>query len=512
MFNEVLAKDPHNAAAMYELSNIYSFQGRDNLALDLAKKASSIDPKNEWYQLSYSQILRRASKFAESAEVLGRLSKNFPNRVEFLYEHAEALLLAGKGSEAIKVYQQIEAVTGPTEELIKQKIKIYDQSGENEKALKEAERGVEILPGKARLLGTLGQMYQARGMHDKAFDVFNKLKQVDPENAYVHLSLADHYRLKGDPESAHKELVQAFKNPSLSIEAKTRVLMELFDRSEKDSTVTPKGIELAEIYVQIHPDEPQAHDILGNFYFKTRQIRKARDEFRKTVDLNKESYLIWNKVLLLDSEIGDHDLMMADSKEAMELFPTQPAPYLFNGIANIAKKNYSAAIEALESGAPLVFDNPSLKSQFFASLGDAYHQVKENEKSDENYEKALSLDPDNSYVLNNYSYYLSLRNENLEKAERMSRKSNELEPNNISFLDTYAWILFKLGRYSEALTWMEKAIANGARSGEMFEHLGDILFKLGEKDRALEAWKKAKETGGASALIEKKINDKKLYE
>ena len=146
-------------------------------------------------------------------------------------------------------------------------------------------------------------------------------------------------------------------------------------------------------------------------------------------------------------------------------------------------------------------------------MGDAHHSLKNNVESDKNYDNALRIDPNNVIVLNNYSYYLSLRNEDLEKAKRMSAKSNNLAPNQASFQDTYAWILFQLKEYENAKIWIDKAIDNSSDpSAELLEHKGDILFHLGELEEAVEFWKRAKKAGSTSKTIDKKITDKTYYE
>jgi Tfp pilus assembly protein PilF len=170
-------------------------------------------------------------------------------------------------------------------------------------------------------------------------------------------------------------------------------------------------------------------------------------------------------------------------------------------------KRHDEAVETLITGRDLVVDNKPLELQFWTSLGDAYNDAKNYTKSDQAYDKALTIEPDDAGTLNNYAYYLSLRKEQLDKAERMSRRSNELVPGQVSYIDTYAWVLFQMGRYPEARTWMEKAIAAGARDGVILEHYGDILFELGEKEQAMKNWRAAKEAGDASELIDRKINE-----
>jgi tetratricopeptide (TPR) repeat protein len=217
--------------------------------------------------------------------------------------------------------------------------------------------------------------------------------------------------------------------------------------------------------------------------------------------------------MILDEQMNDNESLLKDSHDAMELFPLEPAPYLFSGVANLRMKNYGKAIDDLLQGKDYVIDNKPLLAQFYSSLGDAYYKSNNYESSDEYYEKTLKIDPDNVYVLNNWAYYLSLRNENLEKAEKMSRRANEIEPQSSSYQDTYGWIMYRMGKMDEAKLWLEKALENnGTKSPVILEHYGDILFNTGEKDRALEYWKKARETGKGSDFLDKKISDKKLYE
>ena len=196
----------------------------------------------------------------------------------------------------------------------------------------------------------------------------------------------------------------------------------------------------------------------------------------------------------------------------MTLFPDQPLSYFFSGLAKIQLKKYTEAIDDLNTGVKLVVDDKVLEVNFYSSIGDAYQEMKNFEKSEENYEKALAINPKAEGVLNNYSYYLSLRGEHLEKAEAMSKLSNEIKPNSASFEDTYGWIMYKQGKFKEAQIWIEKSLQHGSdKSATVLEHYGDVLYKIGEIQKALDYWQQAKSAGdGASDQLDKKILDKKL--
>jgi tetratricopeptide (TPR) repeat protein len=271
-----------------------------------------------------------------------------------------------------------------------------------------------------------------------------------------------------------------------------------------------QAMELCRELVLAHPEDPQAHAVYGDFLLREEKLQEAREQYMLVLAADKARYNVWNQLLLIDSELNNYQNMFDLSKEAMELFPYQPTVYLYNGIAAIQLKQYEKAIESLKAGANVTTSNAPLSSQFFASLGDCYNYTKQYKESDESYEMALKYDSSNTYVMNNFAYYLSLRKENLNRAKQLSQKCNELEPGSPSFQDTFAWILFEMGDLENASIWIDKAIENGGiKSGTIMEHKGDILIKQGKTADALDFWNRAKELGGVSDKIELKIAQKK---
>lgn len=512
-YSQALRINPNSAATMYELANIYLFQNNKNQALFYSKKAATIDPNNVWYQLLYADCLKESKNIAEYAKVYEGLVKKNPNKVEFYYELANAYLFQGKTNDALKTYDKVEERTGISEEVSLQKLKIYRSLKNYDKAVEEANKLIKAYPKEAKYFGMLGELYQDKGQPDKAFDAYNDLLRIDPNNAYVHLSIADYYRSKKENEKAFEEIKLAFKSKDLDIDTKVKILLSYYSITEVYADLKGDADELCKIIVEVHPDEAKAFSIYGDFLYRDKKNEEARTQFRKAIALDKEKYAIWNQLLVLDSDLNDYEALQKDSKEAMELFPNQPIPYFFNGAANIQLKKYEEAVEAFTTGKEFVFGNDLLLAQFYANIGDAQNQLKNHSASDEAYEKALEIDPNSAYVLNNYSYYLSLRKTNLERAEALSKKCNQVEPNNSSYQDTYGWILYQMNKLEDAKLWIAKAIDNGGKgNATLLEHYGDVMFKLGNTEEALKYWLNAQKIGGASNLIDKKIADKKLYE
>jgi tetratricopeptide (TPR) repeat protein len=215
---------------------------------------------------------------------------------------------------------------------------------------------------------------------------------------------------------------------------------------------------------------------------------------------------------LVRIDLGENDLDAAikDGENSLSFFPNQAWMNYMVGVAWQQKRDYNKAVSYLRTATVLETQDKELLSQSFSALGDCYHSLGDNKNSDSAYEKAIAINPDNAFTLNNYAYYLSLRNERLESAAQMSKHSNDLQANTASFEDTYAWILFKQKKYAEAKLWIEKSLLHDKGSSAVkTEHYGDILFFLGDTDGALQNWTKAKTQGGKSPVLERKINEKK---
>jgi tetratricopeptide (TPR) repeat protein len=347
----------------------------------------------------------------------------------------------------------------------------------------------------------------------RAMEMYQMILKIEPDNAMVHLMLSDYYGHQKQPEKAFEEMKLAFNNAGLEIEVKIKQLLPYYSNAEYNDTIKSQAFDLLEILEKTHPKEAMAFSIYGDFLYRDKKFKEAKDKYKKAVELDKDKQSIWIQLLFVESQVNDYQAMLTDSKEAMELFPNEPTTFFFNGVANLQLGDNKTAIKSLEKGVDLVVDNKTFEGQFYANLGDAYYRDKQMGKSDSAYEKALEINPKDTYVLNNYSYYLSLRNVDLDKAETMSRQANELEPENGNSQDTYAWILYAQKKYLDAKLWIEKAIVNGGdKNPVILEHYGDILFKLNEKNKALEYWIKAKDAGKGSDFLEKKINEKTLFE
>lgn len=512
LFEASLKLDPQNAAALYNLSGLYDMSGRTLPALEAAKKAVQIDPENQWYMVQLAYLYNRNLLYKESIQTFEKLIKKYPKDVDNYYPYAEVLLKTGEYEKAILVLNDLEKIIGFDDQLVFNKYRIYAQNGKFTEALAEIEKLIKQNPSEISNYGIAAEIYLQMNNQAKAMEYYQKILEVDPQNGMVHLSLSDYYHSQGNEEKSVQELKSAFASSSLDPDTKMKILLDFYYRPG-DSKLRQEAYELLDLMEEAHPENAKPYAIYGDFLMEDNRIPEARDKFRKATEYDKDKFVIWNQLLSIELELKDYDALYKESKEAMELFPTQSVLYYFNGYAGYQTKKYKEASESLEAGKAMVVDNRELEAEFYQLLGDTYHKLKEHALSDENYDQALRINPDNIYVLNNYAYYLSERKTRLNDAAEMSLKCNTLQPDQSNFEDTYAWILFIQKKYDEAEKWMKKAMDHGGeKSGVILEHYGDILYHLERKDEAVQYWKKALEKENHSTQLEKKINDKKYYE
>lgn len=511
-FNKVLEMDPANDAAMYELANMSFAQNKPAEAERLIRNAVNVKPDNPWYWFFLAEIYKKTNNISELVLVLEELIRLSPDREENYYDRANALMILKKTDQAVTAYEEIESKFGSSQDLSAAKQRILLQQGKPEKVEQELEKQIKDKPDDVRNYLYLSEVYAKSGDREKAIEVLNKAKAVDPANAMIRLALADNYKALKQFDNTFIELKVAFADPNLNIDEKVRIVLSFFPMFA-DFKAKAYANELASIMTKTHPDEAKAFAVYGDVLFQEKKYTEARDSYKKALKLNDQIYQIWEQLLRIEVSQGDFQQAIADGEEGLAIFPNQAELYLYTGIAYTQTKKHDKAVAYLKNAADLETEDQEIRTQIFSTLGDSYNALKNYKESDQSYEKALSINPDNSYVLNNYAYYLSLRGENLDKAEKMSKRSVQLDPNNASSEDTYAWILFKLKRYAEAKTWIEKALRNNTTNNStQVEHYGDILYLLGEKDLALQQWIKAKGTGMGSEILNKKINEKRYVE
>lgn len=509
VFQECLALKANDDAVHFALSQLYMLDGNLIKSGEAIQKAAEIDPGNLHYVSELAYYYTEQNRYDLAAEQFAKLVESDPRNAEYSYPYAECLARSGKYAEAINQLDKTQDLLGLFPEIALQKFQLYQQLKQPEKGLIEIEKARETYPDDPQLMSALVDYYLSTGKEEKAMTMLETLAAKDDANGRVQMFLADMYRRRGDMDKFYAASKKAMAGKGVELEDKTKFLSSLQKSGQKTD---PRAMELAEAFALAHPNQAQPYSVLGDFYLSNEDEANALVNYRKALKYEKGASSLWNQVLLMEYQAADIEHLAEDSEESLKYFPTLPTFYLLNGVANIQLKKHDKAISSLKIGKEYITNDKSLKAEFYGQLGEAYFAKKDYKKGKEWYEKALVADPISSLLLNNYAYRLAVSKIELSKAENLAIKAIGKAPNQANFVDTYAFVLFQNSNYSDALVQFEKAFKMDDEDKVTAEHLGDVHYKLNNKREAQKFWLKAKELGGTSTLLDKKISNSTYYE
>lgn len=511
-FELALTAFPQDHASMYELSALYTINGRQDKGFEMIQQAVELDSTNKWYKIRLADFHKQNRDFEAFINIYDKLLEDEPNNLEYLEAYIEALLNVGdyeKVTEKLDVYEEN---IGVNEYLSMQKIEIYNLLGKKDKVISEMEKLSNAYPYDTRYMSILAETYVQNGRDKEALPLYLKIKQLDPENPYINISLLEYYQKQGDIDKAFEEFISSIKNKNLDYNTKTQIYEYWFNDKDDSENVAKEAEQAGRAFIETHPDKEIGYYIIGTVYFNNEIFDKAQEYYLDAIARDSSNFMSWYQLTFTDAELNMPHTLYKHTNTAMRFYPEQPIFYLFNGLALIDKKEHEEAIKVFERGRKMSADK-KLTASFDTYIADIYHELGNKEKMYEYYDRVLRNDPENLYVLNNYAYFLSEEGKRLDEALKMSAITIEKEPKNTTYLDTYAWILYKLERYKDAKKWMEKVLSyEKLPQGIYYEHYGDILYKLGDTDKAVHNWKKAKRRGNTSEFIDQKIKDEKIYE
>jgi tetratricopeptide (TPR) repeat protein len=520
-FQYVTDLNPENPTVHYKIAEILSKSPKEE---DLLKAASSIenalalDKKNKYFYLLASNVFTSLNNFSKAEQILETMMKEIRGSEEYLYELAAIYQYDHKPEEAIKVYNRAESILGINEVSSLQKQKIYLEQGKVSEAIAEGEKLLAANPDEERYVMGFAEILSQKGQQKKAVEAIENFVSTHPHAGAAKILLAGFYRESGSEKKAREILKEAFGDPSIEVGSKVIVLGTYSTQIGQNKAKNVSDPELESFALDLfnqlkknYSDDPNVHIVGGDLYIALKRPADAEREYLEAVQHGSTSFEAWQNLLSLQAENNKFDSLIFYSEQGLELFPNQAMLYYLNGYGNMRRGHYRQAATSLEQAKKLSASNLAFVNDINGMLGDVYNGAKEYAKSDKAYDEALLYNPNNDYVLNNYSYYLALRKENLEKAERMASQATKNQPNNTSFLDTYAWVLFAREKYRDARKVIEKAIAQPNVNSTLFEHYGDILFQLGDVEGAVKQWEKARSMTSQHDLIDKKIANRRLY-
>lgn len=514
MLRQAAAVDTMSASVKYALASYYLQLNKPQIAYDMIKDAARIDKDNYWYGMMLANLAQNLGDNEQAEKAYQALIANNPQKPELNYMLAETYAQKGEYQKAIDSYEKMEQSMGIMEPITLQKVKLYKALKNDEKAYAEVEKLIKAYPQEIGYLILLGDIYLNDNKDDKALEMYDRAEKMEPDNGYLLVSKANYYNRKGDKEKYLDEIRKALSNKKIDVETKVKILTDyLSDLLQKKENLG-QAYQLFSELVDMHPQEESIYSLYAEFLLSQKKYKEAGEQLQVAVDLAPNNKQYWLQLMGVNMQLGELDEVITVGEKALTYIPDAAEIYMYMGSGYAMQKDYDKAIDILKRGiSHLDENNNALVSDYYGQLGDSYYLSGDKDKAFEAFENALLHNPKNTGVLNNYSYFLALDKKDLSKAERMSGDVIKIEPDNPTFLDTYAWVFFQQGNYTLAKIYLQNALNKGGdKSADLLEHYGDVLFMLGEVDEALQYWEKAKDAGSESEVLPRKIKDKKYYE
>ncbi|HRR62432.1 MAG TPA: tetratricopeptide repeat protein [Paludibacteraceae bacterium] len=504
--------NPLDAEVQSQLGLLYNNAGLPNEAIQFMENAVNLQSNNWWYNMTLINMYSQQKKWENAIQLATVVQKKYPqkediyNVLSFLYKQT------GNIGKVINTYNQLENLVGVHEAISFEKIKLYFQLNKDKKALSEIDRLIDKFPSESRYQVLKGDLFLQTDQLEKAYQIYMKVMQDDPQNPYVYVSLSDYYKKINQPEKSLEAIVNALKSDQLDVDSKISILGQYMNQLIQDKEKLDEMDNLFKLLVERYPLEEQVHAYYALFLEYQKRSDEAISELETMLNINPKNEQTWLQLIHIYWDQKNYEKIAEVAERAMKELPENPQFYFYQGIAQFQLENYRLALKSLQLALTLIPDNniqQKLKCDIYSQIGDTYYKLSKKDSAFIAYEEALKADPENIYVMNNYAYYLALEKENLSKAERMSAKTVELQPRNSTFLDTYAWVLFQEKNCSLAKFYIERAIDNLEKeqeNGVIYEHYGDILWECDfDKEKAVEMWKKALEEGNHSEELQQKI-------
>ena len=504
---------PNAASALYEVSQYYMFLRQVPQGQEALEKAVANAPDNYWYSQGLASLYQQQNELDKAITLLEQMVVRFPAKQDPLFSLLDIYSRQEKYNDVISTLNRLEKRLGKNEQLSMEKFRIYLQMKDDKKAFQEIESLVQEYPMDMRYQVILGDVYLQNGKKQEAYDVYQKVLAAEPDNPMAIFSMASYYKQTGQEELYQQQLDTLLLNKKVTPDTKVGVMRQMIvenEQADKDST---QIIALFDRIMKQEQDDPQIPMLYAQYLLSKNMEAESVPVLEQVVDLDPTNNAA--RMMLIGAAVKkeDYKQIIKVCEPGIEATPDALEFYYYLAVAyNQAEKPdsvISICKRALEH--KTADGKKEIVSEFYSILGDMYHTQKQMKEAYAAYDSALVYNPSNIGALNNYAYYLSVERRDLDKAEEMSYKTVKAEPNNATYLDTYAWILFEKGNYAEARIYIDNAMKSegGDKSDVIVEHCGDIYYMTGDVDGALTYWKKALEMGSESKTLKQKIEKKK---
>ena len=524
--------DPYIAASLAEIEIV--MPTTDSVRLEKNYKALArrfyTEPTNERYAVAYSTIARQAGRIDDIIAIYRTQDSVSPDRSDPAFNLAAALAarFGMKGDtadlrEALVLYNRLEKGLGHTLPVSARKINIFLATGDTADVMTELVALEKDAPSDVNTKLFAGGVYDHIGCRDSALIRYNLAEKLQPDNGTVYLARASFFREHGDSARYDTEVFKALESPTLDFEPKFQLLTDYVSKLYQDSLQWPRIDRMFSVMQEQNPGEAMLHELLASYKEATDKPAEAAEQLSYSIDLDPSVPGRWSDLVQLYFTLSDTVKVLSTAEKAMQLFPDEGYFPLAISMGMTMQGRDSEAIAMLDTLNINRYNNDRVCSAILATKGDILSRLGRTSDASSAYRQAIGLNPDNYMAMNNFAYFNACEGTELGAAELYAGIAIGAEPENPTYLDTYAWVLFKKGNYEKAKETIDKVLALSKAEGadpevdidepsvEIYDHAGDIYYMSGLHDEAVDFWKMALELEPDNKLIQKKVRTKTYY-
>lgn len=489
--------------------SVYSKRG-----YDMVRKHFETHPSDYYGAIFYGMINDRLGNTDESVRVWHTLDSLNPTNPDVQLRYAEALLNVADTASLLKsidVVNRVQRAEGIDLGLTTHKVRARMSLGDTAGVFAELEEYRLKSPRDPDYYIYTGEVYNAYNMADSARANFDRACSVDSTCGRAFYRRAMYLKDQGDSIGYDRELYKAMLMESLDLDVKLDMLAGFIRDAYTDSLQRPRIERLLDVLVEQNPHEPKVRDLYASYLLALNKPNQAAEQQEIAIDADPSDKSHWTSTISLYGQADNNDKALQLSDRALEYFPGDPVLSMLKANTLQQMNRWDEAIVVARKGlAGIAADDNATRSNVLALIGDSYHQLGQPDSAFAYYERALTEYPDNFLAANNFAYYLAVEGKDLDRAERLSAMSMRGQPDNDTFLDTYAWILFRKNDYVHAKEFIDKAleIEGENAQADVLHHAGDIYYMNGDPEQALKYWEQALKLDPDNDLLKKKVKHK----
>lgn len=509
-FERALRLAPDDPNALFQMSQVLQYAADDSTttrrAHTMLRRAHSLMPANAEYKETLALQLLEMDSTEAAIPLYEELADLTKNNEHYLASLVSLYFNTQRYDKVLETLDRLEQKATDPEMIAGGRLMALIGKGDTLGAMKVIADYVEHEPDTLSAKVWAGLRYLELGRKQEALAEWEAVEKADPDHPKLQVAQFMYYGEQNDTASYHRIVRRGILNPrqdarQRSIFLRVCMLSLLLDNNTADGTGGSERAWAQSVLEEAYKRPDADADIVSSYAMALEENGADFDALEPVwltlLRLSPTDNQARMKLLLGYRDRDDMEAYYRICHEGQEAQPHELIFYYVEGVEHYEHDETAKALEILQKGTRLAADSITyreLTSDVYTLTGDILHSLKRNDEAYAAYDSALAYNPENLLCMNNYAYFLSLEGKKLELAEQLSRATVDAEPQNTTYLDTYAWVLYVGGKIQQAAIYIDQAIRfmpDDELDATVYDHAGDINAALDKADEARSHWKKA---------------------